>query len=88
MCRNIKNLRYVPGGATEEDCELAALQYIRKVSGFRKPSKANEAVFQEAVNQVAESTRLLLETLVVRSRLSADARPVGDPQSFHCELPD
>ena len=49
--------------ATEQEIEEAALQYVRKVSGYRKPSKANEEAFQRAVDEVAESTRRMLVTL-------------------------
>jgi hypothetical protein len=50
---------------TEQEIQEAALQYVRKVSGYRKPSKANEEVFQKAVLEVAESTRKMLEVLSV-----------------------
>lgn len=48
---------------TEQEIQEAALQYIRKVSGFRKPSKANEEAFQKAIDEVAESTRVMLANL-------------------------
>jgi hypothetical protein len=67
MCRNIKRLRYPDQKPTDEALELAALQYVRKVSGYRKPSKANEAAFEAAIKSIAEATRLLLDGLVVRS---------------------
>jgi hypothetical protein len=53
--------------ATEQEIEEAALQYVRKVSGYRKPSKANEKAFQRAVDEVAESTRKMLEALIQKS---------------------
>jgi hypothetical protein len=60
MCRSIKVLR-VPGQcATPEDSEAAALQFVRKISGFRKPSKANREAFDRAVQEIAESSRRLL----------------------------
>jgi hypothetical protein len=65
MCRNIKTLYNFSPPTTEEEVRAAALQYVRKVSGFNKPSKANEAAFQQAVEEItAASTRLLaaLET--------------------------
>jgi hypothetical protein len=68
MCRNIKQLRGVQGGPTDEQLRLAALQYVRKVSGYRAPSKANAEVFDRAVAEIAESTRHLLSRLVVRER--------------------
>jgi hypothetical protein len=67
MCRNIKTLR--PPFAeevTEEDVRAAALQYVRKVSGFRKPAAHNAEVFDKAVEQVAAATGELLDSLVVR----------------------
>ncbi|MEK6752689.1 MAG: DUF2277 domain-containing protein [Chloroflexota bacterium] len=63
MCRSIKPLRNMDHPATEQEIEEAALQYVRKVSGYRKPSKANEEAFQRAVDEVAESTRRMLVTL-------------------------
>jgi hypothetical protein len=66
MCRNIKRLRQPEGQPTEEEVRLAALQFVRKVSGYRKPSKANEKVFEEAVAAVAEATRRLMDGLVIR----------------------
>ncbi len=64
MCRSIKPLRNMDHPVTEQEIQEAALQYIRKVSGYRKPSKANEEAFQQAINEVAEATRKMLETLV------------------------
>lgn len=63
MCRSIKPLRNMDHPVTEQEIQEAALQYVRKVSGYRKPSKANEAAFQKAVEEVAESTRRMLELL-------------------------
>ena len=60
MCRNIKTLHNYEPPATEEEVRAAALQYVRKISGGTKPSKANEAAFDRAVDEVtAASTRLL-----------------------------
>ena len=67
MCRSIKPLRNMDHPATEQEIEEAALQYVRKVSGYRKPSKANEKAFQRAVDEVAESTRKMLEALIQKS---------------------
>ncbi len=62
MCRNIRTLRSEESPATEEEITAAALQYVRKVSGYRKPSRRNQAAFDQAVTQVAEATqRLLIE---------------------------
>lgn len=63
MCRSIKPLRLPDRPATEQEIQEAALQYVRKVSGYRKPSKVNEGTFQEAVNEIAEATRKMLEVL-------------------------
>jgi hypothetical protein len=63
MCRSIKPLRLPDRPATEQEIQEAALQYVRKVSGYRKPSKANEEAFQRTVNEVAEATRKMLEIL-------------------------
>jgi hypothetical protein len=63
MCRNIKVLRNANVPPTDEEITLAALQYVRKVSGYRTPSKANSAVFDAAVAAIAESTRQLLNDL-------------------------
>jgi len=61
MCRSIKTLRNAEVPATEEEIRAAALQFVRKVSGYRKPSKVNEAAFERAVEEVAEATRRMLE---------------------------
>jgi len=67
MCRSIKQLRDVEVPATEAEIHAAALQFVRKVSGYRKPSKANEEVFEKAVNEVAEATQKLLKSLAIKS---------------------
>jgi hypothetical protein len=64
MCRNIKTLHNFEPTATPEEIRAAALQYVRKVSGSTKPSKANEAVFDRAVDEIAHITAHLLEDLV------------------------
>ena len=63
MCRSIKTLRRPEPAATEEEITAASLQFVRKVSGFRKPSKANQAAFDGAVRSIAEQVRVLLEEL-------------------------
>jgi hypothetical protein len=63
MCRNIKTLFNFEPPVTEEEIRGAALQFVRKVSGFNKPSKANEAAFLAAVDAVAEASRKLLSSL-------------------------
>ena len=66
MCRNIKTLRRPEQPPTQEELKLAALQYVRKVSGYRIPSRANQEVFELAVDEIAAATRKLLENLVVK----------------------
>ena len=62
MCRSIHTLYNVQPAASEEEAHAAALQYVRKISGYRKPSQANEAAFDRAVDEIAEiSWRLLSE---------------------------
>jgi hypothetical protein len=86
MCRNIRPLYNFEPPATEAEAHDAALQFVRKVSGFSKPSQANEAAFEEAVRAVAEASRRLLDELVTtaaprdreveaaRARARAEAR--------------
>jgi hypothetical protein len=64
MCRNIRTLHNFEPPATEEEVRSAALQYVRKVSGFTKPSQANAVVFERAVDEVAEASARLLSQLV------------------------
>ncbi len=64
MCRNIKTLYNFDPPATEEEVRAAALQYVRKISGFTKPSQANQAVFDKAVEEVARLSGELLDSLV------------------------
>ncbi len=63
MCRSIKVLRRRDETVTKEEIRAAALQFVRKVSGYREPSKANEEVFQAAVGEVAEASGRLLKSL-------------------------
>ena len=67
MCRSIKTLRRADTPATDEEVHAAALQFVRKISGYRKPSRANEAAFDRAVDEIALTSRALLESLVVRT---------------------
>jgi len=64
MCRNIKTLHNFEPPATGEEIRVAAEQYVRKVSGATRPSKANESAFARAVEEVATTTSRLLDTLV------------------------
>ena len=66
MCRSIKQLRNPAQPPTDEEIQAAALQFIRKVSGYRKPSAVNQAAFDAAVAEVAGATRRLLDGLVIR----------------------
>jgi hypothetical protein len=65
MCRSIKTLRRREEPASEEEIEAAARQFVRKVSGFQRPSRANEAAFESAIQEIATTSRHLLDTLVV-----------------------
>ena len=71
MCRSIKQLRNPAQPPTDAEIEAAALQFVRKVSGYRKPSAANQQSFDDAVADVAAATRRLLDSLVVRGPSSA-----------------
>jgi hypothetical protein len=64
MCRNIKTLFNFEPPATELEIKASSLQFVRKLSGFTHPSKANEAAFQRAVEEVAAAARVLIESLV------------------------
>jgi hypothetical protein len=64
MCRNIHTLFNYEPPATEEEVRDASLQYVRKISGFTKPSQANEEAFARAVDEIADATRRLVESLV------------------------
>jgi hypothetical protein len=63
MCRSIKQLRQPDSFPTDEEMQAAALQFVRKVSGYRAPSRKNEAAFHQAVADVTEATRRLLDAL-------------------------
>lgn len=67
MCRNIKTLHNFEPPATEDEVHAAALQYVRKVSGYTKPSQANEAAFERAVDAVEAATSRLLDELVTNA---------------------
>ncbi len=63
MCRSIKTLRRQGAPATEEEVRAAALQFVRKVSGYRAPSRANEETFNAAVEEISAASRRLLDSL-------------------------
>ena len=75
MCRSIKQLRRPAEPATESEIAAAALQYVRKVSGYRSPSRANQAAFDHAVAEIARATQALLAMLPT----PAAAMPVLPP---------
>ncbi len=66
MCRSIKTLRSLEPPATPEDVAAAALQFVRKISGYRKPSRANQEVFDAAVADIATVSQQMLDHLVIR----------------------
>ncbi|MEE1753289.1 DUF2277 domain-containing protein [Streptomyces sp. SP18CS02] len=80
MCRSIKTLRppVLPEEATEEDIRAAALQFVRKVSGFRSPAAHNREVFDRAVDEIAGATRALLEGIEVRGAARGAAPAAAD----------
>ena len=67
MCRNIKTLHNFRPPATDEEIRASALQFVRKLSGFTRPSKANQLAFSRAVDQVAEAAHELLDSLVTNA---------------------
>jgi len=91
MCRNIKTLFNFDPPATEDEIRAASLQFVRKLSGFNAPSKANQAAFDRAIDDVASAARILIESLVTtadprdreieaaraRARSAARFGPVG-----------
>lgn len=80
MCRNIKTLFNFDPPATDEEIQASSLQFVRKLSGFTQPSKANEAVFEQAICDVADIARKLVDSLVTdaptknREEVAAKAR--------------
>ena len=67
MCRSIKTLHNFAPPATDEEIRASSLQFVRKLSGFTRPSRANEVAFDRAVDQVARAVRELLEALVTKA---------------------
>jgi len=67
MCRSIKTLYNFDPPATEEEIRASSLQFVRKLSGFSRPTRANEVAFDRAVDQVARAARELLDTLVTKA---------------------
>jgi hypothetical protein len=88
MCRNIKTLHNFEPPATKDEIQASSLQFVRKLSGFTKPSKANEDAFNRAVDQVARAARELLDSLVTnappRDREAEEAKARAKAQHrFH-----
>ncbi len=83
MCRNIKTLFNFDPPATDEEIRAASLQFVRKLSGFTAPSKANEAAFDRAIDEVAATARRLIDSLTTnavpknREDVAALARAIG-----------
>jgi hypothetical protein len=67
MCRNIKQLRRPDRAPTDQELSEAALQFVRKVTGYRQPSKANERAYEKAVVEISAATRALFDDLVIRT---------------------
>lgn len=78
MCRSIKVLRRPAERATRDEISAASLQFVRKVSGYRKPSKSNEAAFDKAVIDIADSVERLLNTLPDKSPAPPQHRTAAD----------
>ena len=70
MCRSIKTLRRVDASVTEEEVRAAALQFVRKISGYRRPSQANTGAFESAVGEIASASRRLLNSLKIPRQTS------------------
>jgi hypothetical protein len=77
MCRSIKRLRTYDEPATEQEFDEAALQFVRKISGFRKPAAKNEAAFNQAVEEISVVSQRLLQELQVPARPRSAASEVA-----------
>lgn len=73
MCRSIKQLRSSEAPPTPEEIEAAARQFVRKVSGYRQPSRRNEAAFEQAISEISEATEKLLRELVTPTQKAVAA---------------
>jgi len=74
MCRSIKTLRRPGGGALSAELDAAALQFVRKISGFHKPSKVNQEAFDRAVREISEASGRLLESLTPARSTASPAK--------------
>lgn len=91
MCRNIKTLHNFQPPATEEEIRASSVQFVRKLSGFTKPSKANEAAFNRAIEQVAQAATELLDSLVTNApprdrEVEAAKARVRSAERFHTAM--
>jgi hypothetical protein len=77
MCRSIKTLHNFEPPATDDEVRASSRQFVRKLSGFTRPSKANDVAFNRAVDQVAQAARELLDSLVTRAPLRSRAGTRG-----------
>jgi hypothetical protein len=82
MCRSIKPLRLPDRPATETEITEAALQYVRKVSGYRKPSRANQEAFDAAVQEVAAATQKMLASLQSPARATPEQLPMARQEPY------
>ena len=92
MCRNIKTLHNFKPPATAEEIHASSLQFVRKLSGFAKPSKTNEAAFNLAVEQVAQAAQELLDSLVTNApprdrEIEAAKAKARTAERFHSTAP-
>ena len=77
MCRSIKTLRHAEVVATDDEIRAAARQFVRKVSGFSKPSPRHEAAFEEAIDEIAAASQRLLDSVASNLPRRAQAAPVS-----------
>jgi len=77
MCRSIKTLHNFEPPATDDEIRASSLQFVRKLSGFTRPSQANDVAFNRAVEQVAQATRELLDSLVTKAPVRSRAGTRG-----------
>ena len=77
MCRSIKTLHNFQPPATDDEIRASSLQFVRKLSGFTRPSQANDVAFNRAVEQVAQATRELLDSLVTKAPVRSRAGTRG-----------
>lgn len=80
MCRSIKKLRRADQPATEQEMHEAALQFVRKVSGYRVPSLANQDAFEQAINEIAASTKTLLKKITTERTENTENSQVLSPR--------